>query len=386
MKQMNNNRVKAAIVGCGMISDIYIRNLSGNSRLFDIIEVVACCDRKMETAKSKADQYGLKEMTLENICADSEIELVINLTNPSAHYDVIKQSLLAGKNVYTEKVLCTELEQARELVALANEKGLYLGASPDTFLGASIQNARQIVESGLIGEVTSCHASVNRDHYLQAELIPYVTRQGGGIGFDVGIYYVTALLSILGPVARVSGFMKTRNADRRHIMAKRSDFCDLYHVECENLMVGVLDFESGVVGTLHFNSESIMNEQAQLIIYGTEGIVFMGNPDRFGDDVKLLRKGQTEPVVIPSNFGYSENSRGIGVAEMAWAMREHRGNRASKEMALNALEALHGIAISSASNNVYELMSRFDKTPPLKQGYLDTRYYNSDPEISLVMS
>jgi len=169
---LEKNRVKAAIVGCGMISDVYLKNLSGEERLFDIIDVVACCDMNEAAARARAEKYNLRVMTLDEICADAEIEMVINLTNPGAHYTVIKQLLLAGKHVYTEKVLCLKLDEAREVVRLADEKQLYLGASPDTFLGASVQTARQIVESGLIGDVTSCHASVNRDHYLQAELMP----------------------------------------------------------------------------------------------------------------------------------------------------------------------------------------------------------------------
>lgn len=378
------DRVKAAVVGCGMISDIYISNLSGERRKFDVIDLVACCDKKEEAAKEKAKKYDLKVMTMEEICEDREIEMVINLTTPRAHYPVIKQLLLAGKHVYSEKILTVELEHARELVALAEEKNLYLGVSPDTFLGASVQNARQIVESGLIGEVTSCLAVLNRDYDLMPECIPYVSGIGGGIGFDVGIYYVTALLSILGPVKRVSGFMKTNHPNRKHFAVRADNFGEAYRVESENVMVGSLIFENGVYGTIHFNSESIMNEMHQLVIYGTQGVLYMGNPDQFGDDVKIVRKGQTEPLVIPPNFGYGENSRGIGAAEMAWAMKQKRRNRANKEMALNALETLHGIAISSKSGRCYDLKSTFEMTPSLAQGYLNADYYGSDPEFSLV--
>ena len=381
---MQVNKVKAAVVGCGMISGIYLKNLSGKTGLFNSIEVVACCDLDAAAAERRAAEFGLKVMTLEEICASDEIEMVINLTTPAAHYGIIKKALLAGKHVYTEKVMCVELDEARELVRLADEKGVYLGASPDTFLGSSVQNARQIVESGLIGEVTSCHASVNRDYSLMPELIPYVVNRAGGIGFDVGIYYVTALLNIMGPATRVSGIMRTRNPERAHFMTKRDNFGDPYLMKSENLAVGVMDFASGAVGTLHFNSECIMNEQAHLILYGTQGIVFMGNPDHFGDEVKLLRKGQTEPVVIPANFGYSENSRGIGAAEMAWAIRRGRKHRASKEMALHALEILFGVEISGREGRFYEIQSTFEKTPPLKPGYLNAGYYDSDPETSLV--
>lgn len=378
------NKVKTAIVGCGQISDTYMKNLTGPEKKFDIINLIGCCDIRPERAQARAEQYNLKIMTIEEICADPEIEMVINLTNPAAHYEVSKQLLLAGKNVYSEKIMTIHLEEAEELVAIANEKGLYLGAAPDTFLGAAGQTARQIVESGLIGEVSSCVAIVNRDYYLMPEHIPYVLEKGGGLGFDVGIYYVTALLSILGSVKQVCGFMKTRHPDRIHMFAKRDNFEQPYHVESENQTVGSMLFDSGVVGTLHFNSECIMNERPYLAIYGTQGILYMGDPNQFGEDVLLVRKGQTEPVVIPPNFGYSKDCRGLGAAEMAWSMRKKRPHRASKELALHALEVLYGVAISEETGKTYTLKSTYQVTPPLPQGYLESDYYASDAEASLV--
>ena len=377
-------KIKAAIVGCGMISDIYMQNLTGPQARFQVIDLVACCDMRLEAAQSKAEKYGIKVMTLEEICVDTEIQIVINLTTPGAHYSVIKQLLNAGKNVYTEKILSVHLKEAEELVALATEKNLYLGAAPDTFLGSGIQTARQLVDAGLIGEVTSCHASVNRDYNLMAEKVPFVTKLGGGIGFDVGIYYMTALLSILGPVKTVSGFMKTNKPNRKHFLLKNDNFGEEYQVESENVMVGSMLFESGVAGTIHFNSESIMNEQAQLILYGTQGILFVGNPDQFGAEVKLLRNGETEAIVVPQNHGYSENSRGLGVAEMAWSIKAGRKNRANKDMALNALEALHGIAISSENRTHYELKSTFERPAALPQGYVYKPSVHSDEEVALV--
>lgn len=378
------NKVKAAIVGCGAISNIYMKNLAGAEAKFQIINLVACCDMRAEAAQEKAEKYGLKVMTLEEICEDKEIEIVINLTTPGAHYPVIKQLLSAGKNVYTEKILAIHLHEAEELVALAKEKNLYLGVAPDTFLGSGIQTARQIVEAGLIGEVTSCHAAVNRDYNLMAEKIPFVTKLGGGVGFDVGIYYITALLSILGPVKTVCGFMKTNKPNRKHFLLKNDNFGEEYQVESENIMVGSMMFERGVAGTIHFNSESITNEQAQLIIYGTQGILFLGDPNQFGTEVKLLRNGETQPIVVPENHGYSENSRGLGVAEMAWSMKAGRVNRANKDMALNALEALHGIAISSETKMHYELKSTFEKPAPLPQGYVYKPTVHSDEEAALI--
>lgn len=375
-------RVRTVIVGCGMISEVYMENLASK---FTICHLVACCDSVREKAEEKAKKFGIAVMTLDEILKDESIELVVNLTPPAAHYPILKQLILAHKNVFTEKILAVGLEEARELISLADSHGVLLGSAPDTFLGSAAQTARQIIESGLIGEVTSFVASINRDYRTMAELIPFVVAPGGGIGFDLGIYYVTALLNILGPVKRCSGFMQTRRKDRMHLVTRNENFSDMYEVLSENVMVGSLELENGVLGTLHFNSESVGNERPSVVVYGTEGMVYLANPDQFGGDVSLLRKGQNEAVVVPSNHGYSENSRGLGVAEMAWAMRKGRVPRANKEMALHALEALHGIALSSQSGETYRLVSRFEKSAPLPQGYLDSRYFGSDPEAAIAL-
>ena len=335
-------KVKVAVVGCGAISNIYLENMTKN---FSILEVVGCCDLKQELADAAAAKYNIKVMTMEEIIADKSIEMVINLTPPLAHYSVIKQLLNGSKNVYTEKPLASELTEVEELVKLADEKNLYLGASPDTFLGSAIQTAKEVVHSGLIGEVTSCTASINRDYSFMAEYLPYCVKKCGGVGFDVGIYYMTALVYMMGPVKEVAGFQRTNHKERPHSMPKLSNYQQPYTVECETVMVGSMTFSNGVLGTVMFNSDSILPEYHGLVLYGTEGILYMANPDQFGGNVSVIRKGHTEPFVIQQNHGFAENSRGVGAAEMAWSIRNDRKNRANKEMAYNALEALHGIVI-----------------------------------------
>src|SRR5690606_37535317 len=165
--------VKTAIIGCGGISDAY---LSTMIHKFKILDVVGCCDRNPEKARAKAERYGIKALTLEEIIADTSIEIVVNLTTPTAHYAVIKQLLEAGKHVYTEKVLSVELEHAAELVKIANEKNLYLGAAPDTFLGSAIQTARYAVDSGLIGDVTSCYCALTRDSEIFSRAFPFTAK------------------------------------------------------------------------------------------------------------------------------------------------------------------------------------------------------------------
>lgn len=206
--KMNIQPVKTAVIGCGVISDAYLQTMT---QKFNILDVVGCCDRNPEKAQAAAQKYGIKALTIEEILADETIEIVVNLTTPASHYPVIKQLLEAGKHVYTEKVLSVRLDHAAELVKIADNKNLYLGAAPDTFLGSAIQTARYVVDSGLIGEVTSCYCALTRDGEILNRAFPFTAKEGGGFGFDVGIYYITALLSILGQSKKYLGLCRPGN-------------------------------------------------------------------------------------------------------------------------------------------------------------------------------
>lgn len=376
--------IRTAVVGCGAISDIYLKNLKSK---FSIIDLVGCCDLDVARRDAAAAKYEIKALTMEEILADGTIELVVNLTNPKAHFAVIKQLLEGGKNVYTEKVLSIELGDAEELVRLANERGLYLGAAPDTFLGCAIQTARLAVERGMIGQVTSCVAQNGRDYNMMGQLVPFIPQQGGGIGFDVGIYYITALISILGPVKKVNGFLKYPSDPRTFEMPSSARFGQEYNVESETILAGTLQFENGAIGSVQFNSECIFPEQPVVMLCGTEGVLYMSDPNNFGGTVYYRAKGSDERIALPASFGYDENSRGLGVAEMAWSMVNGRKPRANKEMAYHALEILHGIAISNTTGSNYELKSSFDKMPQLKSGffpkYLEKDNLAVDPEGAL---
>jgi len=376
-------KVRTAIIGCGDISTRYLTNLT---TMFSIIEVVACCNRTHIKAVRAAEKFGIRAMTLDEILADESIEMVVNLTNPPSHYDVSKQCLLAGKHVYTEKVITVELDQAKELVQIANERGLWLGAAPDTFLGSALQTARMAIDMGLIGKITSCSAYVSRDNKIFAEILPFLAEEGAGIGFDVGIYYITALLSILGPVKRVTG-MITQDVNREMIHCRPKDACfgEKYTFVPETVMTGSIQFESGVLGSLHFNSECIFPEKPALMICGTDGILTLADPNCFGGQVTVRAKGTMEELPLPNYFGFNENSRGVGTAEMAWAIRQNRPNRCSKEMAVHALELLQGIVTSDREGRHYTMETTFERPAPLPRGYLDSTYNESDPEAALAM-
>ncbi len=372
--------VKTAIVGCGGISNAYLGTMINK---FKILDVVGGYDRNPDKVKDKVEKYGIKAMTFEEILADDSIEIVVNLTAPTGHYPVIKQLLEAGKHVYTEKVLSVELEHAAELVKIANEKNLYLGAAPDTFLGSAVQTARYVVESGMIGEVTSCVSTLTRDSEIFSRAFPFTARPGGGIGFDVGIYSITALLSILGPVKEVSGVVRTHKPQRQNFALE--NFGEPFQIECENLMAGTLQFEGGAVGNVLFDANSIFTvpERPVLTLHGTMGILYMADPDHFGGEVKVIVKGSNEPFVMPQSHAFSEEYRGLGVAEMAWSMRMGRKNRANKEMAYHALEVLHGIVKSSAAKTNQVIQSTFEQAPPLPRGYSGQTFFEFIEEMGI---
>lgn len=390
-------KVKTAVVGCGMISKIYLTNLTG---LFSIIEVAALCDMDMQAAQNRADEYKIGQvMTLDEICASADIELVINLTGPAAHYSVIKQLLMAGKHVYTEKMLCSQFEQGRELVELAAAKGLYLGVAPDIFLGAGLQTARKVLDSGLIGKTTSCFAAVNRNQAINSEIFKYIRFKGGSLPYDVGVYYISALVSLLGPVKSVVGIAKEAPVHQGRLLYK-DGYQESWQLAGNNLQAGVLEFGGGVVCSVHFDGTSIDEEQPFFTIYGTEGILKLGNPDHFDGEVILKRSGEAE-ARIPFTHGfkgtpvYSEREedltgghRGVGAAELAWSIRLGRENRANKDMGLHILEIIAGIDISSREGREYRMTTTCERPAPLPSGYLAEElggYIRTDAEISLTM-
>lgn len=393
---MNVKPVKVAVVGCGIISHVYLRNMT---RLFRILDVVAVCDLNPELAQAAAKEYGIPQvMTLEEICACPEIELVVNLTGANVHYEIIKKLLLAGKHVYTEKTMTSRLEQAREVVALAEEKGLRLGVAPDTVLGASIQTARWAIDHGLIGDVTSCVVSINRDQNLNSERFRFLRGEGGALPYDVGIYYVASLLMLLGPVTEVTGFGAPARTRRKQFLFNESD-PDEWTIPGNNLVAGSLRFQRGALGMLHFDGNTIGAECSTFRIYGTEGILELGDPNLFGDPVRLL-KAENPPCTLPMTHGYNGGcvlddatdfekgygNRGIGVAEMAWALRQGRPHRLSKEMGLHALEILCGLDQAAESGDVYRMTSTFT-TSPLRSGIYSTMWMGgarADSELSLV--
>lgn len=362
------NTVRTAVVGCGEISEIYLQNMINR---FSVFDVAACCSEHGASAEKRACEFGIRALTFEEILKDASVELVVNLTPALAHYDVIKRSLLAGKNVYSEKIFTASYREACELTRIADDRNLRIGCAPDTFLGCAIQTAIKAVNDGLIGKITSAHAAVNRDCSCGYTPGRFTTQKGGGIGFDVGIYYLTALLSVLGPAESVFGYAV--NTNPYFVFSDKSS--PFYGQECfidnENIMTANVLFRSGVIGTLNFNGNSVYPEKPFVTLYGTDGILCLPDPNRFGGKVMLMRRGDSDFNELPVDFGFSDNSRGVGPAEMAHSMLLGRPHRASSEMAVHAVEILCGIVSASESGTAQNIKSGFVPPQPLLPGYTE---------------
>ena len=368
--------VKTAIVGCGGISDIYFKNFTER---FQIIDLVCCCSRGRASAEKKAAQYGIQASTLEEILNDPEIELIVNLTPPGEHYATIKSALEAGKHVYTEKVITPEL------LALAREKGLMFGCEPDHFLGSAWQCAREYIDGGIIGDVSSAVVSVSQNYGVTADRIRFATQKAGGLGYDFGIYLVAQLVALFGPAKEVSGMMLTQRAERVHGDLNHPDFGKTYTYPNEDLATASILFENGAVAVIHINGNSILEGPSTFLVYGTEGVLSLPLAANFSGDMLIYRPGSFAPVPVLPAHGFDHDSRGVGAADLAWALRLGRNPRADAALGLHCFEILHGIDRSFQTRQFYRMTTTCERPAPIPKGHRGLPGFCFPEESSLVL-
>ena len=352
--------VKIGIVGVGAISGIYLENITNT---FKEIEIIGVCDLIRERAETAVEKYNIPKLyeDMYELFRDPEVDIVLNLTRPYEHYKVTLEALKAGKHVYSEKPLGASLEEGKELLAFSKEKGLMLGGAPDTFMGAGIQTCRKLIEDGYIGDLIGaagfmiCHG-----HETWHPDPEFYYKYGGGPMFDMGPYYLTALVNLIGNVKEVFAMTKTSIPTRT--ITSQPHFKEQSQVDVPTHYVGTMEFENGVVGTLTTTFDVYYNGQSRLEIYGTEGTLFVPDPNTFGGPVKLLRPEHGEVLEVPLVFDYKANSRGLGLADMAKAIRVGRVPRANGDMTYHVLEVMEGFAASGREKKIVPIVSRFDKT------------------------
>lgn len=359
-------KMKVALIGCGMISEVYLKNLKS----FDAIELVGCSDIIRERAEKRAKEFGIKAMTNEEIFADKEIQFVVNTTYPLAHYEIIKSCLENGKHVYTEKMTTETVEQATEVLKLAQSKGLFAGGAPDSFLGGGCQLARQIIDSGLIGTPVAVDAMLSRSYHHErfytGDYKRFAFCRNGGIIFDMGAYYLTHMIFLLGNIKQVSGFAQIIDPNRKYENPKCPLFGQDMTVESYNNITGSLLFESGVLGHLTVTSEG-GGTYNRFNIYGTNGRIDLGDPNNFEGSIKLYNKNGAESVIHTSHGFTGGNLRGIGALDAVYAIKNGRAPRCSVELNRHVLEAALGIC----SGTTYNMTTYCDRPKPLKAGYTE---------------
>jgi predicted dehydrogenase len=360
-------KTKIGVIGCGNISGIYLEQ----AQTFDILEVKAVADIIPERSKARAEEFHIPCVyTDEELLADPEIEIVVNLTPPLVHAEIGLLAVEAGKSVYDEKPLTVRREDAAKILKIASERGLRVGGAPDTFLGGGLQTCRKLIDDGWIGEPIAATAfMLCHGHESWHPSPEFYYQVGGGPMFDMGPYYLTALVSMMGPVARVSG--STRITFPTRTITSQPKYGTVVDVEVPTHVTGVLDFASGAIATIVTSFDVWSAEVPRIEIYGTRGTLSVPDPNTFGGPVRVRLAGASEWSEVPLTHGYAKNKRSLGVADMAYGLRTGRPHRANGEMAYHVLDIMHSIHDAASSGKRIELSSSCSRPAPFPLGLLE---------------
>jgi predicted dehydrogenase len=349
-----------------MISFVYLRNLTS----FPDIQVKACADKIPERATERAKDFGVeKACTVEEILEDPSVELIVNLTLPKAHAEVTLKSIEAGKAVYSEKPLATSREEGKTMVQAAESKGVKVGCAPDTFLGAGLQTSRKLLDDGKVGTPVAAVA-FRADHGPDEHLndASFFYQRGGGPLFDMGPYYLTWLVNLLGPIKRVTASTKISFPQRTAL--SKPPWGSKVKVEEPTHVTASLDFHSGIICSLMTSFDVWASSLPHIEVYGSSGTLQVPNPNRFGGKIKM-RQEQGDWVDIPPLSGYLNDNdwqsdfRRIGVLDMAYAIRSGREHRANLELAYHVLDVTQALYEPSASQRHIYVESTCKRPAPL---------------------
>ena len=359
-------RVGVGVIGCGAISAAYLKA----AQKFPILDIVALADARPEAAQARAAEFGLRSASVQALLADPMVEIVLNLTVPLAHVEVGLQALTAGKHVYSEKPLGVDLEDARRLTRDAERRGLRLGCAPDTFLGGGHQTARALIDAGRIGRPMGGTAFFMCPGHERWHPNPgFYYLRGGGPMLDMGPYYITDLVNLLGPVESVMG-VATRARDER-VATSAARKGERFPVEIATHVTGVLRFVSGAAITIAMSFDVPRHGHAPLELYGETGAMIIPDPNYFGGKVKVAKPGGPWRSVAVTAPYADDNYRSLGLADMAQGIRDGRPHRASGELAFHVLETMQAFQISSDEGRVVAIASRPERPAALKAGEVD---------------
>lgn len=359
--------VGVGIIGAGVISAIYLKNLTSR---WDHVHVVGIADLLPERAEARAKEFGVQALTVEEVLAHPDVEIVLNLTIPAAHAAVSQQAIAAGKNVHTEKPLAISLPDGKAVLDAAAEKGVLVGNAPDTFLGAGLQTVRQAIDEGMIGTPIAFNARMVTHGMEDWHPDPFFLYQpGAGPMLDMGPYYLTTLVSLLGPVKSISS-RTTSGFTERIVTAEGPKTGDVVPVNTPTHIESVLELEVGVTGTLTTSFDLWDETHSWYVIYGTEGTIKLPDPNYFGGPVKVYdgatREWRELELVQHRHLrAMDEDSRGIGVADMARALRDGGAHRASGDLGYHVLEVMLGALSSGETRETVEIESTIERPEAL---------------------
>lgn len=358
------------IIGCGVISGVYAKKINE----LPFVDLVACADVVPEKARELAGEHGIPNvLTPDELLQHADVDVVVNLTIPAVHYEVSLAAIEAGKAVFSEKPLALTLEQGLALGKAAAARGVRVGCAPDTFLGAGLQTCRKLLDEGAIGEPVAANGfmlSPGPERWHPGPKIFY--QRGAGPLFDMGPYYLTALVALLGPARRVTGSARITHAQRE--IGSEPLRGQMMDVEVPTHVASVIDLASGPVATLVTSFDVQATRLRNIEVYGTEGTLSLPDPNTFGGTVGIRRPGEQAWEEVPLSHGNAAQSRGIGLGEMVQAIQEDRPHRASLELSSHVLELMESIVEASDTGRHVSLQTTCTRPAPLAAGLADDTF------------
>lgn len=354
------------VLGCGNISAAYMRL----APMFKGIEMRACADMNPDAAKARAEEFGLRADSIEDLLAADDIDVIVNLTIPQAHFDVSKSILEAGKHVYSEKPFVLTLEEGAELKKIAEAKGLRVGSAPDTFMGGAHQLARHLVDEEAVGKITSGTCFVQSPGMEMWHPNPdFFFQPGAGPVLDIGPYYISNLVQLLGPVKRVVAMASSGSKYRTITSQPRAG--EKIKVETPTTIHSILQFDSGAQITFCASWDVWQHGHSNMELYGQTGSLHVPDPNFFGGEVRMTAErnfvnapGWDHPFGV-ANDGGNANYRTAGLADMAQAILEDRPHRCSLDFALHVVDVMTSILTAGEGGQFVDIATSCDRPEAL---------------------
>ena len=373
-----NKVFKVGLIGCGHISETYFRA----QQYFNNIKIVKCADINHANAIKCAKTYRIKALSVKDLLKDQEVEIILNLTIPKAHYQVAKQSLLNGKHVYSEKPMAINFKDGLDIVKLAKKRKLYVGNAPDTFLGGGIQKSKELIEKKILGKISLGNAIFAfpgvQSYHPNPE--PWFAKREGGPVIDMGPYYLTALVNLLGPAKKVTGSIMEGVKRRTIGIGPKKN--KTFKVECPTTYLSTIQFENGTIIRLTLSFDVIAHQRNHIELYGSKGSMIVPDPNMFGGSVYVcnklgnpwkeyktnkmhlgkinIRSQSSRANESPTNANY----RGVGLAEMAYSIENKKINKCNGEISLHVLDIIQS-TMKACKTNKTQIIKTTCKKPSL---------------------